>query len=188
MKPKPTEQDLAIILEAMLVADETITFNAVSREAPALFPHASSLTRRPAMADQVKQAMTRQEAVRHHASKIAKSGPATVAARLQAAEARIQDLEDKNRLLVAGLRAALLSVGRIGGMAAWKEYFPVHSEAFRQLQAMKGIPSAEIVQLSGSPLEGEDTKRHHASTPSPSASAPMLSIERLRSERSTDPT
>lgn len=186
--PHPKQVELARILEEMILLDETITFNAVSRKAQSHFPFASSLSRPSMLKNAVEEARRRQNAVRVHASKLSKSGPLVTAARLSAAEARVRDLEDQNKLLIAGLRASLLAIGRLGGAAAWQEHFPVYSEAFKQLRELGGVPSAEVAQLPTATSSDWDRNRTQASTPKPSAKAPMLSIDKLRSDRSTEPT
>ena len=186
--PHPKQVELASILEEMILLDETISFNAVSRKAPNHFPFASSLSRPSILKNAVEEAQRRQNAVRIHAAKLGKSGPLATAARLSAAEARVRDLEDQNKLLIAGLRASVLAIGRLGGAAAWQEHFPVYSEAFKQLRELGGIPSAEISQLSTVTASDWGRNKAQASTPKPSASAAMLSIDKLRSDRSTDPT
>lgn len=190
MKSKryPTETDLRNILDAMVEGDESISLNAVSRKAPHLFPFASSLSRRPAMAKLVAEARTRQSAVRAHASKLARSGPVSVAARLQTAEARVRILERQNKLLVAGMRASLLAIGRIGGAAAWHEHFPTYSAAFKELHALSAIPSATVTQLRSGSDSDTGRKSNQASTPSPAANDAMLSMDKFRSDRSTEPT
>lgn len=187
-KRSPTEIDLRSILDAMIEGDESISLNAVSRKAPHLFPFASSLSRRPAMARLVTEARTKQSLVRAHASKLTKSGPVSVATRLQAAEARVRILEQQNKLLVAGMRASLLAIGRVGGTAAWQEHFPTYSAAFKELNALGAIPSATITQLSSVSESATGRKSNQASTPSPAANDAILSMDRLRSDRSTEPT
>lgn len=187
-KTSPTETDLRNILDAMVEGDESISLNAVSRRAPRLFPFASSLSRRPAMAKLVAEAKAKQSAVRAHAAKLTKSGPVSVAARLQAAEARVRLLEQQNKLLVAGMRASLLAIGRIGGAAAWQEHFPTYSAAFKELDALGAIPSATVTQLRSASESVTGRKSNQASTPSPAANDAMLSMDKFRSDRSTEPT
>lgn len=187
-KKSPTESDLRKILDAMVEGDETISLNAVSRKAPHHFPYASSLSRRPPMAKLVADAKARQSAVRAHAAKLTKSGPVSIASRLQAAEARVRTLEQQNKLLVAGMRASLLAIGRIGGAAAWQEHFPTYSAAFKELNAMSAIPSATVTQLRSASESEMGLNSTQASTPSPAANDAILSMDRLRSDRSTEPT
>lgn len=110
------------------------------------------------------------------------------AKRLQAAQARVRTLEQQNKLLVAGMRASLLAIGRIGGAAAWQEHFPTYSAGFTELNAMNAIPSATVTQLRPTSDCEVGRKSNQASTPSPAANDAILSMDRLRSDRSTEPT
>ncbi len=136
------------VLEGMLLADENITFRNVSRHSAGRFPFPSSLTRRADLRGAVERVIARQSEARQLAGKLAKSSPAQTAARLAAAEARIAELSCQNTLLVAGLRGAILAIGRMGGMRAWKEYFPAYSAAFKELTKLGAVPEVEVPQLS----------------------------------------
>lgn len=142
------EAYLEQVLETMLLADEDITFRSVSRHSEGHFPFPTSLTRRPNLRSLVERHVARQAEARRLAGKLAKSSPAQTAARLAAAEARITELSRQNALLVAGLRGAILAIGRMGGLRAWKEYFPAYSAAFAELRSLRAVPEGEVVQLS----------------------------------------
>lgn len=141
------EAYLEQLLEKMLHADEDITFRNVSRHSEGGFPFPTSLTRRPGLRRIVEQYVTRQTEARRLAGKLAKSSPAQTAARLAAAEARIADLSRQNTLLIAGLRGAILAIGRTGGIRAWKEFFPTYSAAFSELRNLGAVPDFEVVDF-----------------------------------------
>lgn len=150
------EAYLEQILETMLHADEDITFRNASRHSNERFPHPTSLTRRPSLRGLVERYVARQSEARRLASKIAKSSPAQNAARLAAAEARIAELNRQNALLVAGLRGAILAIGRTGGIRAWKEYFPAYSAAFAELRSLGVVPEGDVVEFSASKDRSQD--------------------------------
>ena len=150
------EAFLEQILETMLHSDEDITFRNASRHSNERFPHPTSLTRRPGLRGLVERYVARQVEARRLASKIAKSGPAQIAARLAEAEARIAELSSQNALLVAGLRGAILAIGRTGGIRAWKEYFPAYSATFAELRSLGAIPEGDVVGFPTSEDHGQD--------------------------------
>lgn len=150
------ETYLEQILETMLHSDVDITFRNASRHSNERFPHPTSLTRRPSLRGIVERYSARQVEARRLASKIAKSGPAQIAARLAAAEARIAELSSQNALLVAGLRGAILAIGRTGGIRAWKEYFPTYSAAFEQLRSLAAVPEGDVVEFPASEDRSQD--------------------------------
>jgi hypothetical protein len=150
------EAYLEQILETMLHADEDITFRNASRHSKGRFPHPTSLTRRPGLRSLVERYVARQAEARRLAGKIAKSSPAQTAARLATAEARIAELSRQNVLLVAGLRGAILAIGRTGGIRAWKEYFPAYSAAFAELRSLGAVPEGDVVEFSASKDRSQD--------------------------------
>jgi len=151
------EAYLEQVLETMLLADEDITFRNVSRHSEGRFPFPTSLTRRSNLRSRVERHVARQAEARRLAGKLAKSTPAQTAARLAAAEARITELSRQNALLVAGLRGAILAIGRMGGIRAWKEYFPAYSAAFAELRSLGAVPEDEVVQLSSGESPRQDS-------------------------------
>jgi hypothetical protein len=144
------EACLEQILETMLHANEDITFRNASRHSNGHFPFPTSLTRRPGLRSLVERYVARQTEARRLAGKIAKSSPAKTAARLVAAEVRISELSRQNALLVAGLRGAILAIGRTGGIRAWKEYFPAYSAAFAELRSLGAVPENDVVEFAAS--------------------------------------
>jgi len=135
------------IVEQMIQLDTTITFRQVSERSDGRFPHATSLTRREHLRERVEKAVERQKAVRAVALKFSKSSPARSAARIAALEAEVASLRDQVQLLTSSHRAAILAIGRIGGMKGWREHFPAYSEAVNTLVEMGALPQAEVQSL-----------------------------------------
>lgn len=135
------------ILDLMIQEDEKITFRRVAERSEGLFPHASSLTRNDNLRGIVDGAISRQADARAVATKYSKSSPARAAAKIAALEAEIKELKGKVELLTASHRAAILAIGRIGGMKAWREHFPAYSEAVNRLVEMEALPQAEVKSL-----------------------------------------
>lgn len=132
------------IVEQMIQSDTSITFRQISERSAGRFPHATSLTRREHLRAVIEDAVERQKAVRAVARKFSKNSPARSAARISDLEAEVAGLKDQVRLLTASHRAAILAIGRIGGMKAWREHFPAYSEAINELAEMDALPQADI--------------------------------------------
>jgi len=135
---------LSSLLELMIAEDVTITARSIARRSEGVFKYASDLTRRPARRTLVEAAQQRQATLRLAAAKLSKSSKIDVATRLEAAEDEIRRLKADREILVSAVRAAILAIGRIGGMKAWREYFPVYSDAFASLKRMGAGPEADV--------------------------------------------
>lgn len=146
--PASSEQEfLERLLQMMLEQDIEITFRKVAQHSKGRFAHASTLTRPRDLRAAVKSAQSRQKAARQVAAKFSKSSPALLAERLAAAQAEIRTLKRQRDLLIAGHRAAILAIGRVGGMKAWREYFAGYSDALQELKDLSAIPEAEVVHI-----------------------------------------
>lgn len=139
------------LLKAMIDQDVDLTFRKVVERSQGRFRHASTFTRRHDLRAEVEAAQRHQAAVRKVASKISKSSPAILAERLTAAEAEVRKLKQQRELLVASHRAAILAIGKIGGMKAWREYFPIYSDAISSLQKLEALPETHLVEILAPP-------------------------------------
>lgn len=138
---------LSSTLEKMIAADEDLTARNVARASGGNFKHASDITRQPARRALLEEAQSRQASLRKVAAKLGKSSPVDVAARLEAAQREIAQLKAEKVLLVSAVRAAILSIGRMGGMRAWREYFPAYSRAFEELRRLDALPPADVTDV-----------------------------------------
>lgn len=157
MPASPEQEFLERVLQMMVEQDIEITFRKVAERSEGRFAHASTFTRRLDLRLAVEAAKSRQKAARQVAAKFSKSSPALLAERLAAAQAEVQALRHQRDLLVAGHRAAILAIGRIGGMKAWREYFADYSGALQDLKELGALPEAEIVRIA--PVEGQPSTR-----------------------------
>lgn len=156
--PARSEQEfLEHLLQTMVEQDIDLTFRGVAERSEGRFAHASTFTRRLDLRAAVEAAQGRQKAVRQVAAKFSKSSPALLAERLAAAQAEVQTLKRQRDLLVAGHRAAILAIGRIGGIKAWREYFVDYSGALQDLKELGALPEAEVVRIA--PVEEPDPNR-----------------------------
>lgn len=142
------------LLNEMIEQDITVTFRKVAEQSGGRFPHASTLTRRPDRRAVVEAAVVRQGAARAVAKKFAKNSPSRLVDRLAALEAENVGLRRQRDLLVASHRAAILAIGKIGGMKAWREYFPEYSEAISRLQDLDALPDVHVAELPTSAKNG----------------------------------
>lgn len=139
------------LLQSMIEQDIDVTFRKVALHSGGRFAHASTFTRRLDLRTAILAAERRQQAVRQIAAKFSKNSPSLLAERLAAAQVEIGELKRQRDLLVAGHRAAILAIGRIGGMKAWREYFADYSDALQSLSDLDALPEAEIVHIGGGP-------------------------------------
>lgn len=147
MPAKSEQKFLEGLLQTMVEQDLDVTFRKVAERSQGRFAHASTITRRLDLRAAVEAAQSRQKAARQVAANFSKNSPALLAERLAAAQAEVQALKRQRDLLVAGHRAAILAIGRIGGMKAWREYFAGYSEALQDLKELGALPEADIVRV-----------------------------------------
>lgn len=138
---------LILLLNRMVQVDEKITFRRLAERSDGMFPHASSLTRNDRLRELVEDAISRQTEARAVAAKYSKSSPARAAAKIASLEAEVKQLKGKIELLTVSHRAAILAIGRIGGMKAWREHFPAYSEAINELSEMDALPQADVQSI-----------------------------------------
>lgn len=64
-------------------------------------------------------------------------------------------LKGERDLLVASHKAMLLAVGEMGGMTAWRKFFPAWEETREQLKQLQALPNAEVFST---PRHGKQEK------------------------------
>lgn len=138
---------LETLLEIMLDNDEDLTARNVVRRAGGVFGHASDITRRPERRATLASFQARQAHLRTLAAGIAKGSKSTLTKRLAVAEQQVEQLTRDRDLMVMAVRAIIHSVGRHGGMKAWREFFPAYSDAFQRLAAIGAIPDADVLSI-----------------------------------------
>jgi len=148
---------LKSLLEEMIQTDATVSFRQVSERSEGRFPHATSLTRRQQLRYAVEEAAARQRGVREVARKFSKSSPAHTAERIASLEAEVRELKSQRELLISSHRAAILAIGRMGGIKAWREYFPIYSDAISGMRELGALPDADVVEIQ-SPSMRKTTK------------------------------
>lgn len=124
MKTSPKLQSLNETLERLLMAGETINFRSVVREMPSIFKHVTDITRNVERRELVETYKARQAMVRATAEKIDKNSKSNLINRCANLEHKVAELERQRDLLVASHKAMILAVGEMGGIAAWRRFFP----------------------------------------------------------------
>ncbi|MHB0804857.1 hypothetical protein [Stutzerimonas nitrititolerans] len=138
-------QELETILQRMLNDNIVITARSVIREQDCPFKHASDITRQPARKALLDQYQARQSELRALVEKTDKQSRTNLQARVARLTRENEALQAERDLLIASHKAMLLAVGEMGGMAAWRKFFPVWEETRQQLTALQALPSAEIL-------------------------------------------
>jgi hypothetical protein len=128
MRAAALDVQLRSALEAMLDADDTITFRAIVRRIPE-FRNASALTRSASRRALVLEYQARQNGRREWFQKNRKRSADKMAALLARKDEEIAELRRAVSVLTASHKALLLAVGEAGGMDGWKRFFPAYKAA-----------------------------------------------------------
>ncbi|WP_071872331.1 hypothetical protein [Atopomonas hussainii] len=142
-------EKLELILKKMLDGNITISARSITRLNDSPFKHASDLTRNPDRRSLVEAYQARQQELRALIEKTDKSSRTNLQARVARLEKENELLKEELELLVASHKAMLLAVGEMGGMAAWRRFFPTWEETRKQLGQLRALPAAEVTELSG---------------------------------------
>ncbi|MCG6576637.1 hypothetical protein EGM97_18245 [Pseudomonas sp. AF32] len=138
-------QELETILQRMLNDNIVISARSVIRELDSPFKHASDITRQPERKVLLDQYQTRQRELRALMERTDKQSPSNLQARVARLTQENEVLKAERDLLVASHKAMLLAVGEMGGMAAWRKFFPAWEETRQRLTELQALPSAKIL-------------------------------------------
>lgn len=138
-------QELETVLQRMLNDNVVISARSVIREQDCPFKHASDITRQPERKALLDQYQARQSELRALVEKTDKQSRTNLQARVARLTQENSTLKAERDLLIASHKAMLLAVGEMGGMAAWRKFFPAWEEIRQQLAALQALPNAEIL-------------------------------------------
>lgn len=138
-------RELETILQRMLNDNVIITARSVVREHDCPFKHASDITRQCERKALLNQYQARQSELRALVEKTDKQSRTNLQARVARLTQENEALQAERDLLIASHKAMLLAVGEMGGMAAWRKFFPVWEETRQQLAALQALPCAKIL-------------------------------------------
>lgn len=137
--------ELETLLQRMLNDNIAITARAVIREQGCPFNHASDITRQPERKALLKQYQARQSELRALVEKTDKQSRTNLQVRLARLTKDNETLKAERDLLIASHKAMLLAVGEMGGMAAWRKFFPAWEETRERLSQLQALPSAAVL-------------------------------------------
>ncbi|MBD8099145.1 hypothetical protein IFR08_09810 [Pseudomonas fluorescens] len=142
------DQRLDEILQRMLNENINISARSVTREIGSPFKHASDVTRQPERKALLDQYQKRQRELRVLMEKTDKQSRTNLQAKVARLTQENYALKGERDLLVSSHKAMLLAVGEMGGISAWRKFFPVWEETREQLRQLQALPNAEILSTS----------------------------------------
>lgn len=138
-------QVLESILQRMLNNNVAITARSVVREKDSPFKHASDITRQPERKVLLEQYQARQSELRALMENTDKQSRTNLQARVARLTQENEALKAERDLLIASHKAMLLAVGELGGMSAWRKFFPAWEDTRHKLSQLQALPSAVIM-------------------------------------------
>jgi hypothetical protein len=149
------DQRLDEILQRVLNDNIDISARSVIREADSPFKHASDVTRQPKRKALLDRYQTRQLELRDLIEKTDKQSRTHLQAKVARLTQENEVLKGERDLLVASHKAMLLAVGEMGGITAWRKFFPAWEETREQLKQLQALPNAEVYST---PSHGKQEK------------------------------
>lgn len=141
-------RELETILQRMLNDNVVITARSVIREQDCPFKHASDVTRQPERKALLDQYQARQSELRALVEKTDKQSRTNLQARVARLTQENETLKAERDLLIASHKAMLLAVGEMGGMSAWRKFFPAWEGTRQRLSQLQALPSAVVLPTS----------------------------------------
>ena len=140
-------RELETILQRMLNNNIAITARSVVREKDSPFKHASDITRQSERKALLNQYQARQSELRALVEKTDKQSRTNLQARVARLTQEIEILQAERDLLIASHKAMLFAVGEMGGMAAWRKFFPAWDETRQKLNQLQALPNAQVIPV-----------------------------------------
>lgn len=141
-------QELEAILIRMLNDNVTITARAIAREPDSPFRHASDLTRQPDRKALLERYQLRQVELRSLVEKTDKQSRSNLQVQVARLAQEVESLKSERDLLIASHKAMLLAVGEMGGMSAWRKFFPIWEDTRQKLSQLQALPNAVVLPAS----------------------------------------
>ena len=138
-------RELEAVLQRMLNDNVAITARSVIRQQDCPFKHASDITRQPKRKKLLDQYQTRQSELHALVEKTDNQSRTNLQARIARLTQENETLKSERDLLIASHKAMLLAVGELGGMAAWRKFFPAWEDTRQRLSHLQAIPSAAVL-------------------------------------------
>lgn len=144
-------QKLEAVLQRMLNDDVLITARSVVRQQDCPFKHASDITRQLERKALLDQYQLRQSELHALVEKTDNQSRTNLQARVARLTQENETLKSERDLLIASHKAMLLAVGEMGGMAAWRRFFPKWEETRQQLTELQALPIADVLPTGTQP-------------------------------------
>lgn len=141
-------RELETVLKRMLNDNVVITARSVIREQDCPFKNASDITRQPERKALLNQYQARQCELRALVEKTDKQSRTNLQARVARLTQENETLKAERDLLIASHKAMLLAVGEMGGMSAWRKFFPAWEDTRQRLSQLQALPSAVVLPTS----------------------------------------
>lgn len=137
----PSHVELKALLSDMLDRDEDITARAVAR-LHSTVNNASDYTRHVERRALLEEAQAKQQELRKFVGRVKRDGSKAAAEKLQAAEARIRELEADEAARVASHLAMIRAVAELGGTAKLLAFYKSYSDIRDRLSRQGALPAA----------------------------------------------
>lgn len=142
-----TLDQLEVILTRMLSNNTNITARSLIRETDCELKHASDVTRQSKRRLLLEQYQMRQQELRAMVEKTNSQSRTNLSRRLALLQQENEKLKSERNLLIASHKAMLLAVGEMGGIAAWRRFYPKWEEVREQLLELQALPSAMLLPV-----------------------------------------
>jgi len=132
-------RELEQVLQMLLDADIDITAREVARRHSVL-SSASTITRHPGRRQLVEDFQTKQQDMREWQKRLRKRSKGQTAELVSNQEAKIDQLDQSVRVLIAGHLSLIAAVAQVGGMGKLVKFYERFREVRDQLANLKAIP------------------------------------------------
>jgi len=132
-------RELLQVLQMLLDADIDITAREVARRHRTL-SSASTITRHPGRRELVEDFQTKQQDMREWQKRLRKRSKGQTAELVSTQEAKIAQLDQSVRVLIAGHLSLIAAVAQVGGMGRLAKFYERFREVRDQLADLKAIP------------------------------------------------
>ena len=131
--------ELTAVLQGMLERNEDITARAVTRLHSSI-KNASDITRHTGRKALLEQFQVKQAELRRWSGNVKRSGTTVAAGKLEAAYARIKELEADEAARVASHLAMISAMAELGGTAKLQEFYRRFADVRNRLREQGALP------------------------------------------------
>lgn len=140
----PQNAQLTATLEEMLAGNLSISKRAVARRMHPTFKSASDITRNERRKALVEEYEKRQATLRTLTARVAKTGTAAAAEKIQDLESRVKRYEENEAARVSSHLAMIHAVAELGGTAKLKKFYGKYAQIRDHLARECSLPSEHL--------------------------------------------